>query len=146
MMGLPFLFIPISTLAFQNISKQNNNKASAIYSLARNLGGTFGISIITTLVTRRQQVHQSYLGEHLTEHDPAVQEKINAMAKTMIDHGISSAGAKEQARGMMYQNLQDQAAFLAYQDAFIFLGYMAFAFVVILWLKLYKKACYFGSI
>jgi DHA2 family multidrug resistance protein len=79
--------------------------------LARNLGGTFGISIITTVVTRRQQVHQSYLGENLAAHDPAVQEKINSMSEIIAHHGVSNADAKSHAMSMMYQNLQNQAAF-----------------------------------
>lgn len=62
-------------------------------------------------MTRRQQVHQSYLGENLAAHDPAVQEKINSMSEIIAHHGVSNADAKSHAMSMMYQNLQNQAAF-----------------------------------
>jgi DHA2 family multidrug resistance protein len=63
--GLPFLFIPISVVAFMNIPKELNNKASALYSLCRNLGGSIGISIVATYVTRHEQMHQNYLVDNL---------------------------------------------------------------------------------
>jgi len=56
-------------------------------------------------------VHQSYLGENLAAHDPAVQEKINSMSEIIAHHGVSNADAKSHAMSMMYQNLQNQAAF-----------------------------------
>ena len=89
-LGLPFLFIPVSTLAFTNIPKEKSSKASAIFSMSRNIGGSMGIALVTTYVTRREQIHQSQMVEHLTG----------------------------PASGRVYHELGHQTAILSFADAF----------------------------
>src|SRR6185437_8545174 len=66
-LGLPFLFVPIQTLAYADLPPQKSNNASALINLMRNLGGSVGISVGTTLLVRRGQVHQDRLVSHLTQ-------------------------------------------------------------------------------
>src|SRR5215475_1931302 len=63
--GLAFLFIPISTVAYVGIPREKNNNASAIINLARNLGGSVGIALLTTFLARRSQYHRSILVAHI---------------------------------------------------------------------------------
>src|SRR6202000_2689935 len=65
-MGFAFLFVPIQTLAYSDLPPGKSNNASALINLMRNLGGSVGISVGTTLLVRRSQIHQNYLGYHLT--------------------------------------------------------------------------------
>ena len=56
--GLAFLFIPINTAAFASATGENSNQISSIMNLCRNVGGSVGISMVTTLIARRTQIHQ----------------------------------------------------------------------------------------
>jgi len=61
-LALAFLFVPLNTLAFKGIEPAQTNHASALINLARNFGGSIGISFASTLLTRREQFHQSRAG------------------------------------------------------------------------------------
>jgi DHA2 family multidrug resistance protein len=115
-MGLPFLFVPISTLAFSNVPRNKSNKASALYSLFRNLGGSIGIALGITHVSRLQQTHQAYLSQHLY---PG-----NIGYDRLIENAQHYFGNTSAAIGHMYQTLITQSAILAYVDAFEFFGVM----------------------
>jgi DHA2 family multidrug resistance protein len=71
--GMGFFFIPLTTLTMSGISKENMANASGIYNLLRNLGGSFGVAFVTTILSRRAQFHQSQLVEHLTPFDRSYQ-------------------------------------------------------------------------
>lgn len=116
MIGLPLLFVPISTLAFHHIPKEKSNKASALFSMFRNLGGSVGIAITTALVLRQSQEHQAYLSEHLSPYDPVYQD---LLART-----TQATGSVDVATGQIYQTLLEQASLLAYIDAFEFMAAM----------------------
>ncbi len=129
-LGIPFLFIPLSIIAFKNIHKEQNNKASALYSMARNLGGSFGIALMTTLVIRKQQRWQAYLNENTSSYDPNIQDKVIEMTKLIIARGGDPASAEQQALGKIYGEMLSQASFLAYHDAFVVLMYLAIGFAI----------------
>src|ERR1700726_3948497 len=65
-LGIATLFVPVSQLAYSNLPKNKNNKASSLTNLFRNQGGSFGIAFVTTLLARRTQYHQSILVAHAT--------------------------------------------------------------------------------
>lgn len=116
MIGLPLLFVPISTLAFHHIPKEKSNKASALFSMFRNLGGSVGIAITTALVLRQSQEHQAYLSEHLSPYDPVYQD---LLART-----TQLTGSADAAAGQLYQTLLQQSSMLAYIDTFQFMATM----------------------
>ena len=64
--GLAFFFVPINTICYVGVPQEQNNQVSAMINLMRNLGGSFGISFVTTMLARRSQVHQTYLAAHVT--------------------------------------------------------------------------------
>lgn len=113
---LPFLFIPNSTMAFQNIPKEKSNKASALFSLSRNVGGSIGIAVAITYMTRHAQLHQSVLVEHLSPANPVYRQA--------LDHATAITGSEFGAMGALYAQLLKQASILAYVDTFHFMGYM----------------------
>jgi DHA2 family multidrug resistance protein len=116
--GLPFLFVPNSTMAFASIPKEKSGKASALFSLMRNLGGSVGISLILSFLARREQIHQNFLSGHLAKTDTAYQLAINHTANAIVDTGVPHATAMIQAGGKLYQTLINQSMILAYSDAF----------------------------
>lgn len=120
--GLPFLFVPNSTLAFSKIPSGKSSNASAIYSLMRNLGGSIGIALLSSLVTRHQQQHEVYLSQHLGPTDKPYRALLSHYTDTIAGMGVPHATAVHTAMGRIYREMIHQASILAYRDAFEFVA------------------------
>jgi len=119
--GIAFLFVPINTMSYVGVPRGKNNQVSGMVNLARNVGGSVGISIVETLLAQRSQKHQSDLISHLTTTSQAFRDQIGAITAAMTRAGYSAADASQRAYSMVYGRLQQQAAALAYNDViFIF--------------------------
>jgi MFS transporter, DHA2 family, multidrug resistance protein len=125
-LGLAFLFVPASQLAYSYLPKEKNNKASGLTNLFRNQGGSFGIAFATTLLARRAQYHQSVLVTHVTNFDPTLSANLNDIANRFVEHGYSAADASARALAQVYATVQQQATMLAFLDCFWVLGAVAF--------------------
>jgi DHA2 family multidrug resistance protein len=121
-LGLPFLFIPASTLAFSKISPENSSNASAIISLMRNLGGSIGIALVTNRLIHSQQIQQSYLVQHLTTADAGYRSALATYTQAITNLGVPASLASTEAMGKIYQELLHQASILAYRDAYHFVA------------------------
>ena len=88
----------------------------------RNIGSSVGTSMVTTLLARRAQFHQSVLAYHATNFDPAFQNQVAGLAKQLVQSGVSAADSREHAYGLIYQLLGAQAQTLAYVDTFMVLA------------------------
>ncbi|RRA50284.1 DHA2 family efflux MFS transporter permease subunit [Acidipila sp. EB88] len=114
--GLAYIFIPISTLNYVGVPREKNNQISSLSNFARNLGGSFGTAMLTTFLERTAQAHQSNLSEHAYAGGVAYQGFI---AKTQA--GLDMVGRPNSANvamGQAYQQLQRQSSMLSYQNAF----------------------------
>jgi MFS transporter, DHA2 family, multidrug resistance protein len=118
MVGLPFLFIPINTVAYDGLPANKTNQASALMNVARNLGGSIGISLANVVLTQRTQFHQSRLVENTVPSSPVFQSTLRQMTRYFMQHGASAGDANGQAIGFIGQLVQMQAAILAYIDVF----------------------------
>ncbi len=123
-LGLPFLFIPVSTLAFSKITPEKSSNASAIISLMRNLGGSIGIALVTNKLVHSQQIQQANLVQHLTAADPGYRSTLSTYTQAIANLGIPSSQASTTAMGQIYQELIHQASILAYRDAYNFVAAM----------------------
>jgi DHA2 family multidrug resistance protein len=124
--GLPFLFVPITTMAYVGLRPNQSNQASALMNVARNLGGTIGISTAQTMLARRSQDHQARMVETLSPLNPAYTRGIAQMTHRLMEHGQSQIAAGQQAVGMLYGNVVRQSAMLAYIDVFHTLMWVVF--------------------
>jgi DHA2 family multidrug resistance protein len=122
--GMPFLFVPISTIAFAYIPKERTNYATGLFNLARNVGGSMGIATVTTLLARRAQFHQQRLVEHLTPFDGAYRSSLSGLTQVIHARGASLPDAAAQAHGMIYGSMLRQSGMLAYADAFVVMAVM----------------------
>jgi DHA2 family multidrug resistance protein len=120
--GLAFLFIPIQTVSYIGMPREKSNSISGITNLARNIGGSVGISFVTTYLARRSQYHQSFLAEHMGNANPAFRGAVAGTTGTLIQHGATASSATHQAYGLLYNTMFRQATFLAYLDTFWILG------------------------
>ena len=115
--GLAFLFVPINTAAYAFVPRNKNNAASGLINLARNVGGSVGISLVTTILDRRAQFHQSRLTERTSQLVPAFNDAINSAARAF---GKAQPGLRPFA--MVMRTVQQQAETLSYIDCFWLLG------------------------
>jgi DHA2 family multidrug resistance protein len=114
--GLAFIFIPINTLSYVGIPRNKNNQVSGITNLARNLGGSIGISMLSTFLQRLSQRHQVYLTAHATAGDPVFSERIAGMTQTFISQGLPPDQANARAYSLLNRIILGQASTLAYID------------------------------
>jgi DHA2 family multidrug resistance protein len=123
-LGIATLFVPVSQLAYSNLPKNKNNKASSLTNLFRNQGGSFGIAFVTTLLARRSQYHQSVLVAHATPFDENYRKLLSTLTGYFSTHGFSHPDALVHAQAQAFGLLQRQATFLAFNDCFTALGWI----------------------
>jgi len=121
-MGMAFLFVPINTAAYGFLPRDKNNAASGLMNLARNMGGSVGISVVTTMLDRRTQFHQNQLAGHLSASNPVLQARLKALGQLIQSHGGGPPGSSAVPYAFIQGVLARQAAMLAYLDCFWFLG------------------------
>jgi MFS transporter, DHA2 family, multidrug resistance protein len=140
-LGIATLFVPVSQLAYSNLAKDKNNKASSLTNLFRNQGGSFGIAFVTTMLARRTQYHQSVLVAHAIPSDAPFQQLIQNLAGYFSTHGFTHADAIVHAQARAFDLLQRQATLLAALDCFTILGWVVLAGVPLVFLiKKFKSA------
>jgi DHA2 family multidrug resistance protein len=120
--GLAFLFVPINTAAYAFLPRDKNNAASGLMNLARNIGGSVGISVVTTMLDRRTQFHMNRLSSHLSAANPALQRTLQGSTAALQAGGFSAADAAHKAYALLQATLYRQASMLAYIDNFWLLG------------------------
>lgn len=116
--GLPFLFIPINSMAYVGLRPEDSNQASALLNMSRNLGGTIGIAAVQTILARREQLHQAQYVETLNPLNPNYHRGIQQIINALVSHGQSQFDAAREATAVLYRELLQQAAMLSYIDAF----------------------------
>jgi DHA2 family multidrug resistance protein len=117
-MPLALLFIPINTAALAAMPTAKSNNASAIINMVRNVGGSVGISLATTLIARREQYHQSVLVEHVTSLSTQYNTAVHGLQQTYLAYSASAVDALHQAQAQIYAMVQRQAAVLSFDDTF----------------------------
>ena len=129
--GLPFLFIPASTMAFSDIPKEMSSKASSLFALSRNMGGSIGIAVVISYVTHHTQKHQAEMVTHLSPSNPNYQALLGAYEGAAQNAGYVGQQATQIANGRIYQEILHQSAILGYADGFILVAYIMAALSVV---------------
>jgi DHA2 family multidrug resistance protein len=117
--GLPFIFIPISTLNYVGVPREKSNQISSLSNFARNMGGSAGTALLTTFLARSAQVNQLTLASNISGSSQALRSYINRYAE--LAH-MTFAAARPIAMGSVYQQMLAQASMLAYKNAFMILA------------------------
>jgi MFS transporter, DHA2 family, multidrug resistance protein len=127
------LFVPMTTFSVATVNRQNMGDATGITSLVRNLGGSVGISIVTTLVTRGTQAHQALMVGHLTPYDAPFRQYL-ATTQSALAAQTAGPAAQMQAYATIGQELSRQAGLWAYVDQFRMLFVVCLAIVPMIFL------------
>jgi DHA2 family multidrug resistance protein len=120
--GLPFIFIPISTLNYVGVPATKSNQISSLSNFARNIGGSAGTALLTTYLARSSQVHQVTLAANVVPGSLAYRVYTERMTQMLAGGGMPQAAASQAALGEAYQEMVRQASMLSYQNAFAILA------------------------
>jgi len=116
--AMSFLFVPLMAASMSHVAKEKMGNATSIFNVMRNIGGSFGIAIMTTLLTRRQQLHQSHLVSHISGLDPETQQLLAAGQQWFIAQGADPVTAQQRAYGAIYGMVHRQGAMLSFVEMF----------------------------
>jgi len=105
------MFLPLSLATLGPLPREDVGAGSGFYNLTRQLGGSFGIAILTLVLDHQQDVHRAQLLLHLNGTNPILQQRLEAMTRWM-------GGRGDQALQLLSQQVDQQAALLAYADVF----------------------------
>jgi len=120
--GMGFLFVPITLAGYIGIAPQKSNSVAGLINFMRNIGSSVGTSMVTTLLARRAQFHQSVLSYYATNYDPAFRDQVSGLARQLVHSGASAPDARLQALGRTYREVQIQAQTLSYLDTYMVLA------------------------
>ncbi len=115
--SIGFIFVPLNTIALGGLEPEKIGNASGIFNLMRNVGGSVGISLVTTFLARSAQAHQTVLVGHLTPYDPAYHSTLQTLAANFAAQS-GPVAARQQALASLYHAVVTQANLLAYLDNF----------------------------
>jgi DHA2 family multidrug resistance protein len=135
--GLALLFVPLTTTALSGLRGKDIPQGAGLTNMMRQLGGSFGIALVTTYIQKRSWAHRTTLLSHISEYDPAVRERLAAITSGMLSKGSSLYQAQQQAYGALEGAVIRQTFLLTYMDAFRVVG--IFFLVCIPLLLMFKR-------
>ena len=119
-MGLPFVFVTISTVSLSTIPRPDMTDATSLYTLARQIGGNIGYALAATLVSRGLQVHRAHLVEHINPYNPVLTEYTHTAGNALGSSGLDGSSAL----ALINQLVSREALMLAYNDVSVVYGFL----------------------
>ncbi|HEY9675437.1 MAG TPA: DHA2 family efflux MFS transporter permease subunit [Waterburya sp.] len=120
--GQPLMIVPLTSIATGNIEREQAGSASGLFNMMRNLGGSIGIAILSTLLTRRQQFHSNRIGESVSLFNPETQQRIEQLTQAFVSKGIDPTTAHNQAIATIDNIVRRESFVMAFNDGFYFVG------------------------
>src|SRR5690606_9833937 len=120
--ALSMLFIPITTLALSTLKGREIGEGASFTGMTRQLGGSFGIALITTFMSHQTAVHRNDLISHVHVMNPLFQEKIQGLVAKFIASGMAPNIAQSMALKAIDSSVMGQASILTYMDVFLYIG------------------------
>ncbi|RYY63762.1 MAG: MFS transporter, partial [Chitinophagaceae bacterium] len=122
--AMALLFIPVSTMSLSTLKGREIGEGAAFTGMMRQLGGSFGIALITTFMAQQVVVHSANLSSHLDVNNPAVQNRVNGITNGLIASGKAPNIAELEAYKILGYSVTKQAMVLSYMDVFLYIGLM----------------------
>ncbi len=117
--GQPFTIVPVTSLATATLARKDAGEGSALFNMFRNLGGSFGIALLSTVTQRREQFHDFRIGERVTAYDLAVRGRLMSTQAQFEGKGFGPATSMNQAYEVLKMAVRKSAEVMAYNDAFL---------------------------
>lgn len=116
------MFLPLSLATLAPLPRQDIAAGSGFYNLTRQLGGSIGIAILTTLLSRREFFHRARLVEHISIYNQQTNQRLDLLTQTLQSRGMDPATAHQQAIALIERSIDTQAAIMSYSDIFWFVA------------------------
>lgn len=120
--GQPIMIVPLTSIATGGIEPEQAGSASGLFNMIRNLGGSIGIAILSTLLGWREQFHSNRIGESVSLFNPATQQRIEQLTQSFISRGSNPILAHDQAIAALDNLVRREAYVMAFNDCFYFVG------------------------
>jgi len=121
-LSLGFLFVPLTTVTMDPISNEKMGNATSIFNLMRNIGGSMGIALSTTIVARSSQGYTNFLGRNVTPYSPQTQSAFESLRSFFMSSGVDAATASQRAYAALFGMVQRQASMLSFNHTYLFLA------------------------
>ena len=138
-LGLGLLSVPVSTMSLSTLKGQEIGQGAAFTGMMRQLGGSFGVALISTFLSRETSIHRVDVVSHLNVNDANVQNRVAQLAGGMRTHGLDSLTSRNTAYQMMDNAVTRQATLLSYMDVFMMVAIVFVIFVPIVLLVVKKS-------
>jgi DHA2 family multidrug resistance protein len=132
--GQPFTIVPVTGLALATLAPKDAGDGSAIFNMFRNLGGSVGIAVLSTVITRREQFHDFRIGERVSAYDLPVRQALAASTARFTHLGFGPVTAMRQALAGLQTMVRQQANVMAFNDAFLLVGISLLVGAAFVWL------------
>jgi len=121
-LGQPLMIVPLTSITTGGIEPEQAGSASGLFNMMRNMGGSIGIAVLSTLVTQREQFHSNRIGEAVSLYNPETQQRIEQLTQIFISKGIDQTTAYNQALATISNSVRREAYVMAYNDGFYIVG------------------------
>ena len=128
-LGLSLLFVPLTTVSMATIAPERMGYATSLFNLMRNIGGSIGIAVTGTMLSRSRQAFGSLLGEHVTIFDSTTSQVLAQLKATFLARSGDPVSATSQAYVVMYGMVQRQAAMVSFVMIFRVIGILFFIMI-----------------
>ncbi|ACU58807.1 DHA2 family efflux MFS transporter permease subunit [Chitinophaga pinensis] len=123
-LGLGLLYVPVTTMSLSTLEGKEIAQGAALTGMFRQLGGAFGVALISTFIARESQQHRVTLVSHLNQDDPTVQQRLSQLIAGFQQRGFDFLTAKQSAYAVLESSVQRQSTLLSYMDVFLWVGYL----------------------
>ena len=120
--GMSLLFVPLTTVSMDPIPREKMGNATSLFNLMRNIGGSVGIAVTGTMLTRQRQAIAAVLGERITVYDPKTVTLLGQLKAGFMARGADAVTATERSYGALHGMLLQQASMVSFVWLFRLLG------------------------
>lgn len=136
---LSLLFVPLTSMALGGLEGKSIGQGAGLNNMMRQLGGSFGIAIVTTFVNHRVAFHRNHLIENISQYNPISEERMQLLWRGFMQRGVDSITAQDMTARSMDGIITRQSYLLAYMDAFYIVGVVMLCTMPIIYLHKYRK-------
>jgi len=122
-MGQPLIMVPLSAVATAGLAKSQAGSASGLFNMMRNLGGSFGIAALATLLTQREKFHSNRLGDAISLYNPETQQRVDTLTQLFVSKGADFNTEQSQAFQAIASTVSRESYVMAFNDCFYFVGF-----------------------
>jgi DHA2 family multidrug resistance protein len=137
--GMSILFVPLTTLAIQDLHGKDIGQGTGLNNMMRQLGGSFGIAILTTLIHIKSGVNRNLLLEHINSYNPAYQERYQYLFNGFMGKGFNASDAQQMAYRAIEGTIARQTMLVTYNEIYLLVGYFVLCCIPLVYLQKFKR-------